>query len=160
MSTKQLSVYIEDYSPKSFVVRGDTQQYKDTLKNMGGKWGNSFTDKNSGEKFGAWLFWSAKRTEVEEWITNGMNTITQKTVETNVKNTPKSSDNVSKRLEQLESMIIDVVEVIDSLDNKKTQKLKKTEFYMWYKSQMKTDYNSDVEEEEDTSEPRKRLLKK
>ena len=127
MSTKQLSVYIEDYSPKSFVVRGDTQQYKDTLKNMGGKWGNSFTDKNSGEKFGAWLFWSAKRSELEEWITNGMNTITQKTVETNIKNTPKSSDNISKRLEQLESIIIDVVEVIESIDNKKTQKLKKTE---------------------------------
>lgn len=158
MSTKQLSVYIEDYSPKSFVVRGDTQQYKDTLKNMGGKWGNSFTDKNSGEKFGAWLFWSAKRSELEEWITNGMNTITQKTVETNIKNTPKSSDNISKRLEQLESIIIDVIEVIESIDNKKTQKLKKTEFYMWYKSQMNTDCNSDVEEE-DTSEPRKRLLK-
>lgn len=158
MSTKQLSVYIEDYSPKSFVVRGDTQQYKDTLKNMGGKWGNSFTDKNSGEKFGAWLFWSAKRTEVEEWIKNGMNTMTKKIVETTIKNTPKSSDNISKRLEQLESIIIDVVEVIESIDNKKTQKLKKTEFYMWYKSQMANDCNSDVEEE-DTSEPRKRLLK-
>jgi len=160
MATKQLSVYIEDYSPKSFVVRGDTQQYKDTLKNMGGKWGSSFTDKNSGEKFGAWLFWSAKRTELEEWVKNGMNTVTKKIVENTIKNTNKSSDNICKRLEQLESMIIDVVDVLESIDNKKTQKLKKTEFYLWYKSQMENNCDSDIEEEEDdTPEPRKRLLK-
>lgn len=157
MAPSQCSVYIEEYSAKSFVVRGDTQQYKDTLKNMGGKWGNSFTDKNSGEKFGAWLFWSAKRNELEEWLRNGMNTVTKKIVETTVKNTLKSSDNVFKRLEQLESMIVDVVDVLESIDNKKTQKLKKTEFYLWYKSQMENNCDSDIEED-DTTEPRKRLL--
>jgi hypothetical protein len=31
-------IYIEDYSEKSFVVRGETQQVKDKLKIMGGKW--------------------------------------------------------------------------------------------------------------------------
>jgi hypothetical protein len=157
MPPSQSSVYIEEYSAKSFVVRGDTQQYKDTLKNMGGKWGNSFTDKNSGEKFGAWLFWNAKRDELEEWLRNGMNTVTKKIVETTVKNTLKSSDNVFKRLEQLESMIVDVVAVLETIDNKKTQKLKKTEFYLWYKSQMENNCDSDIEED-DTTEPRKRLL--
>ena len=66
------NIYIQEYSGKSFVVRGDTQKYKETLKNLGGKWGSNFTDKNTGEKFGAWLFWSSKKEEIENWIKSGL----------------------------------------------------------------------------------------
>ena len=47
-------IYIYDYTAKSFVIRGDTQPHKDSIKAMGGKWGSNYTDKESGEKFGGW----------------------------------------------------------------------------------------------------------
>ncbi len=71
MSINKTEIYIEEYSEKSFVVRGDTRPYRDSLKALGGKWANRLTDKNNGEKFGAWLFWSAKLPEVNTWIKKG-----------------------------------------------------------------------------------------
>ena len=64
-------IYIEDYSTKSFVVRGDTTPIKENMKALGGKWNSNLTNKSTGEKFGAWLFWSDKRTEVSQWIEKG-----------------------------------------------------------------------------------------
>ena len=66
-----MSIFIEDYTPKSFVVRGDTRDSKDSLKALGGKWNSSLTDKDTGDKFGAWLFWSDKRKELDSWIKKG-----------------------------------------------------------------------------------------
>jgi hypothetical protein len=65
------SIFIEEYSPKSFVVRGDTREHKESLKGLGGKWNTSLTDKQSGEKFGAWLFWNEKHQEIKNWIAKG-----------------------------------------------------------------------------------------
>ena len=65
-----MSIYIEDYKNKSFVVRGNTIEYKDSIKSLGGKWNSNLTDTN-GEKFGAWLFWNDKRPEISKWINNG-----------------------------------------------------------------------------------------
>jgi len=62
------TIYVEEYSNKSFVVRGDTREHKESLKVMGGKWNSRLTDKESGEKFGAWLFWSDKRVEIDDWL--------------------------------------------------------------------------------------------
>jgi len=64
-------IYIEDYSGKSFVVRGDTREYKDSLKALGGKWNSRLTDKQTDEKFGAWLFWSDKRSDLDSWLEKG-----------------------------------------------------------------------------------------
>ena len=64
------AIYIEEYSAKSFIVRGDTRIYKESLKRMGGKWNSRLTDKKTGNKFGAWLFWSDKREEIQNWIDN------------------------------------------------------------------------------------------
>ena len=65
------NIYIQEYSSKSFVVRGETRDYKESLKIMGGKWNSRLTDKETGDKFGAWLFWSDKKSDVENWISNG-----------------------------------------------------------------------------------------
>jgi hypothetical protein len=75
-----MSIYIEDYSAKSFVVRGETRSYMESLKAMGGKWNSSLTDKETGERFGAWLFWSAKRKEIDEWFRNGCLEVKRKSV--------------------------------------------------------------------------------
>ena len=71
MSANETGVYIEEYSEKSFVVRGDTRPHRESLKALGGKWANRLTDKSSGEKFGAWLFWSGKHPELDDWIKGG-----------------------------------------------------------------------------------------
>lgn len=67
-------ISIQDYTDKSFVVRGDTTAYKDTLKDMGGKWNSRLTDKDTGDKFGAWLFWTEKRGDIEKWLKSGCST--------------------------------------------------------------------------------------
>ena len=75
MSVQKSTVYIEVYSDKSFVVRGDTRPHRESLKAMGGKWANRLTDKESGEKFGAWLFWTKKRPELDGWVKEGCKTV-------------------------------------------------------------------------------------
>ena len=64
----KMNIYIENYSEKSFVLRGETQNFKDDIKKIGGKWTTGFTDKKTGEKFAAWLFFINKKSEVEKWI--------------------------------------------------------------------------------------------
>jgi hypothetical protein len=161
MSSRETSLYIQDYSPKSFVVRGDTQKYKETLKNLGGKWGTNFTDKQTGEKFGAWLYWNAKKSEIEEWLKTG----TRITEKQNIipKNINIQTSNSIKRLEMMEMMIIDIVEVLENIDTKETEKLKSNEFYLWYKKENENKYDlEDCEEviEEENVKPHRRLLKK
>jgi len=54
------NLLIQEYSDKTFVVRGDTKPFKDILKNMGGKWNSRLSEKDSDDKFGAWLFFNKK----------------------------------------------------------------------------------------------------
>lgn len=61
-------IEVEDYSEKSFVVRGDTQQYKDDLKAFGGKWNSRLTDRNTGEHFGAWIYPMSKKNQLLSWV--------------------------------------------------------------------------------------------
>ena len=51
-----------NYSDKSFVITGNTKEYKDDLKEMGGKWNSKLTC-GSG-----WVFSLTKRKDVENWI--------------------------------------------------------------------------------------------
>lgn len=64
-------IKIETYTSKSFVLRGNTRPHKETIKYMGGKWNARLTDKKTQEKFGAWLFWADKKTEIQQWILRG-----------------------------------------------------------------------------------------
>ena len=61
-------IIIQIYSPKSFVVKGDTTKHSQELSNLGGKWNSKLTDAQSGEKFGAWIFPNSKRNTIEEWL--------------------------------------------------------------------------------------------
>lgn len=61
-----MDLKIEAYSEKSIVVFGNTKDYKEQLKEFGGKW-NSNLNKN-GEKFGGWIYPNIKKTELENWI--------------------------------------------------------------------------------------------
>ncbi len=50
-------IVINDYTEKTFIVQGNTKDYKDKLKEIGGKW-------NGIKKF--WIFPNSKREEVEK----------------------------------------------------------------------------------------------
>ena len=58
-------IYIEDYSQRSFVVKGDTTQYKNSLNELGGKYNHNLY----GEP--GWVFPKSKQEIVEIWIKNG-----------------------------------------------------------------------------------------
>lgn len=103
------AVFIEDYTPKSFVVRGNTKEYKDSLMAMGGKWNNGLSDKETGDKFGAWLFWSDKRKEIQTWIEKGCKVTTSTTVASN--NFRGDSENIKR----LEAKVDDLTKMIKSL---------------------------------------------
>jgi len=56
-------IKIETYSEKSFVIRGEeTKEYKDKLKEFGGKWNSNLKD-GSG-----WIFSNKHKDKVQEWI--------------------------------------------------------------------------------------------
>ncbi len=56
-------IYIEDYTPKSFVVLGNTKIYKEDIKRLGGK----FNQNLSGNRVG-WIFPISLKEQVSNWI--------------------------------------------------------------------------------------------
>ena len=66
-------IFIEDYSPKSFVVLGNTKIYKDDIKRLGGK----FNQNLSGNRVG-WIFPTSLKDKVTAWI-SGDEKIPEKT---------------------------------------------------------------------------------
>jgi hypothetical protein len=60
-------MYIQDYSDKAFVLRGDdTREHKAAIKEMRGKWNKSL--RNDEGTFSGWIFSKKKREEVETWL--------------------------------------------------------------------------------------------
>jgi hypothetical protein len=110
--TMSKSVFIEDYTQKSFVVRGDTKEYKESLKTMGGKWNSGLSDKHTGDKFGAWLFWSDKRKEIESWIEKGCKITDSTPVNfTGANNSRDGSENIKR----LEAKVDDLTKMLKSI---------------------------------------------
>ena len=56
-------IYVEDYSEKSFVVYGNTKEYKEEIKNLGGKWNSNLRN----EKVG-WIFSKSKKDKVLSYL--------------------------------------------------------------------------------------------
>lgn len=62
---------IEDYTEKSFVVFGETKIFKETLKELGGKY-------NGNLKVGpGWVFSKNNKEKVEQWINSVPNSISE-----------------------------------------------------------------------------------
>jgi len=109
-------IFIEYYSERSFVVRGDTERYKESLKSLGGKWNSNLTDKNNNNtRFGAWLFWSDKKETIENWIKHDCKTIPE--TKTNV-----GSGSLENRIKYLELKVEQLSKIISSMtvDSNKT----------------------------------------
>lgn len=110
---------LEDYSEKSFVIKGNTQPYKEELKLLGGKW-NSRLSKND-EIFGAWIYPSTKKNDLLSWLSNEKDV---KTITSNYKYTLYDNDNnsnngnndklyleiskLSKKIDELYKLVLDI----------------------------------------------------
>lgn len=62
-------IYMEKYSEKSFVVKGDTRQYKEELKKMGGRY-NRYLKDSEGNRFPGWVFSMKREEQVKIFIDN------------------------------------------------------------------------------------------
>ena len=58
---------ILEYSEKSFVLLGDTKQYKDEIKELGGRW-NSNLDLGAEGLTKGWIFSNKNLDKIKEWI--------------------------------------------------------------------------------------------
>lgn len=143
-------MFIEKYTEKSFVVRGDTTPYKDILKDMGGKWNSRLTDKDNQEKFGAWLFWTSKRDEVEKWLKS-------LPVPEQVTERPKSSK-IEKSVEsnKLSDIELMLQELVIFLGPKAQDSLTQTSLY--HKIFPEVIIEEDMVDDVDDKPPPKRLL--
>jgi|694.fasta_scaffold00094_105 hypothetical protein len=163
MSTN--SVRIISYTDKSIVVIGDTKKYKDSLKNLGGKWNASLTNRETGEKFMGWIFYLSKQREVQSWIDNGSPDVVESKIES--KTESKQSESQPKmsilakpkvlpspssddRIRQLEKSIEMLIAKVASLE---------IEVSTLKKGTPKDDEVED-EEDEEVQTPPKRLLRR
>lgn len=64
MANQQCVIRIDEYSDRSFTVRGPTKRYRKKLKELKGRWNPNLT---GGE---GWIFSNTHREEVQEWLDN------------------------------------------------------------------------------------------
>lgn len=155
---------IQSYTDKSIVVIGDTKNYKDSLKSLGGKWNASLTNRETGEKFMGWIFYSSKRNELQNWI-DSLGEIgeskQESKQETNRESKQESKqeikrDSVNKsdteRIQNLEKTVQILLSKLSMLENEITS-LKKSTKEINYE-------NVEEFEEEEQVKPRARLLRR
>lgn len=84
-------ITIEDYTEKSFVIRGSTEQYKKDIKTLGGKWNPRLRDGPG------WIFPITKKDIVTKWRNTGESLIRPEDTELV---TPRAVKKVVKKVEQ------------------------------------------------------------
>ena len=150
------NIYIENYSEKSFVVRGETREYKNSLKSLGGKWNSRLTDKDSGDVFGAWMFWNGKRKDVENWFKKGCTELENNQTEYKQQiSTNNSNRQLTVNFQRLESKVDNLTKLLEQLCSTHNIKI----------NELKNYSNDDFEIEDDDDETysnksRRRLLAK
>jgi len=94
---------IEDYTEKSFVVFGETKNFKETLKELGGKY-------NSNLKVGpGWVFSKSNKEQVEQW----MNSISNIKYISNIKSKEEREFSMSKMIDEYSNKIFEIDEDFD-----------------------------------------------
>ena len=171
------SLQIVSYTDKSFVVIGDTKTHKDSLKNLGGKWNGSLTNKETGEKFMGWIFYSSKKREIQSWIDTGCKPIPVSTQRENQRETPREyhqRQTESKReiiqeskgeivsqnkIQQLEKSLEMLLQRINVLENE-VKTLKNQPVSQYKKQDLVVEEEVEFEEEVMQEVPKKRLLRR
>lgn len=105
-------ITITDYSEKSFVVRGETRQHKETIKALGGKWNSNLKD-GSG-----WIFPVSKKAAVKEWINTGECSVNVTKRPTERYEQASSSNTIERELRSLREKIDRLTKLFESKDSK------------------------------------------
>lgn len=162
------SIKIQDYTAKSFVVRGDTRDYKEEIKTIGGTWNARLTDKESGEKFGGWIFPGGKRKEVEKWLCSKSEGHEEQKSDSNSNHEPTTiqkpqpsiMQSPTGEIEEIKNMLVALTAIMEAIvPPEEMESVTQLPFYQKH-CVNKVEETSDIEEEEEIEIPPKRLLGK
>lgn len=72
ITTRQVGAYtLVDYTPRSFLVTGDTEPIKEHLKNLGGKFNWFEVHKGTGQRVPGWVYSKTRLASVERFLQTG-----------------------------------------------------------------------------------------
>jgi hypothetical protein len=131
-----MSIYIEDYTEKSFVVLGETKEHKENLKKLGGKWNSKLRDDKAG-----WIFMMKDKSIVQDYIDSG------KVVNTNINSSTIPTTYYQKQEYQ---------ELLEEI------KLLRSEMSLLreqFKSISKPQVSQNIQDIDEDDKPRRRLLR-
>ena len=112
-------IILEQYSEKCFILKGNTIQYKQDIKQLGGMWNPSLK---------AWIFPNSKREVIEKWLDKGEKTVEpvkqyfespvienyrEKKPESN--SSSNSESNLHYRIDVLEKKMDMIIEILNKI---------------------------------------------
>ncbi len=114
-------IILEQYSEKCFILKGNTIQYKQDIKQLGGMWNPSLK---------AWIFPISKREVIEKWLDKGEKTIEpikQYFESPNIENYNSSANstsnvNLNSRIDVLEKKMDMIIEMLNKIHCKEVEK--------------------------------------
>jgi hypothetical protein len=161
-------MYCTTYTEKSIVVHGETREYKEELKNLGGIWNGKLTNKSTKEQFGGWIFPNSKQEQVKKWlasVTTGVvpSSTPQITPRTRI-NTPDTSfiERIDMGIKKIDNTIKILEEIPKIVELLKDLSLEFQNLKQEYKSNIEISSmpQSSNDDEEEEGPPPKRLLGK
>jgi hypothetical protein len=166
------NISLEEYTDRSVVVRGETRQYKEDLKKLGGK----YNSRLRGEP--GWIFPKSKQNDIVKFIKEGKRLVSEeeahageaRTLEWESKrNIEKKTSSSSNDNDVLIDMIKKLTQRIDLMDKKlsmlmtanniKDNVSKQVSHKKVVKKKVEESSSDDDSSEEDEPVPRRRLLK-
>ena len=182
--TQFKDIFVEEYTDLSIVVRGDTRQYKEDLKKLGGK----YNSRLKGEP--GWIFPKSKQNDIVNFIKKGKRLVTdeeanegeartleweskrnndnQKTYSSSSNNNPILIDMIKKLTQKIDlmdkkiSILMTANNLSDTVQSKQVSHkkvIKKKVIKKKVVVESSSDEDSSDEDSSDQEVPRKRLLK-
>ena len=149
------NINIETYSERAIVVRGNTEDHKEQLKALGGKWNSRLKDGPG------WIFPKTKKQEIENWIATRqlpVGTIVKAAFYQEENISPRQSSSISITESQMLREIKNLNIKVDRLENL-IKKLISKHNDICSDNEEEKEEEKEEEEEEDNNINRKRLLK-
>ena len=149
-TTQFTGINMESYSDFSFVLRGETKDYKEDIKKLGGKY-------NSRLRGGpGWIFSKRSEDKVREFIKNGVRIVTQE----EIKNSEERAEYYQKQRESGGNFVQSTTSTSNNevLKQLKSLKAQMDRIEKMLNGLVVDEEEEDEEEEEEVKIPRKRLL--
>ena len=101
-----MSLYVEDYSERAIVVRGETKNYKKGLAQLGGKYNARLRD-------GAgWIFPKKRQKEVDSFIENATPEEEGDEEKSKKYKNSSSSSDITDRLDRIENLLNKLLSIV------------------------------------------------